>query len=127
MDALGGGSTSVTSFWQVAGALLTVLGLLVVALKVLNRFQRQRGNDRTRLLQVRRLGPKRELEILQVDDQVFTLYRHDGGLVVLRCEDLAAHGARLTEEAPGPAATVIGRKLRAMAAAAGTGARPPTA
>jgi len=125
MDALGSGGNSVASFWQVAGALLTVLGLLVVALKVLNRFQRQQGSDRTRILQVRRLGPRRELEVLQVDDDVYTLYRHDGGLAVLKCEAEAAYRARADADAPAPSATILGRKLRAMAAAAGGGTRSP--
>jgi len=124
MDALGSGGASVVSFWQVCGALLTVLGLLVVALKFLSRFQRQPGADSTRILRVRRLGPRRELEVLQVDDQVYTLYRHDGGLAVLKCEAAATYRAREDDDAVAPTATQIGRKLRAMAAAAGGGARP---
>lgn len=125
MDAVGSAGVGVTSFWQVAGALLTVLSLLIVALKVLGRYQRQQGSDRTRILQVRRLGPKRELEILQVDDEVYTLYRHDGGLAVLKAEAEATYRARRAEAAPAAPAVSLGRKLLAMAAAGGSAQRHP--
>lgn len=126
MGATGG---SMPSFWQVAGALIAVLALLVLALKFLGRLQNGTGSqDRIRLLKVRRLGPKRDLETLQLDDEVFTIYRHDGGMVVLRQEPTAAHQAREPECGPSPAmagsVADLGRKLKALAAAAGGPSRP---
>ncbi|MEZ4388749.1 MAG: hypothetical protein R3D98_14495 [Candidatus Krumholzibacteriia bacterium] len=126
MDALGSGA-GLPSFWQVGAALVTVLALLVLALKLLGRCQRRPGAEQARLLQVRRLGPRRELEVLLVDDEVYTIYRHDGGLAVLKHEPEASYAARRPEAAPQPTAAFLGRKLLALAASAGGSVRsvPP--
>ena len=120
---------SMPSFWQVAGAMVAVLALLVLALKFLGRLQNGGGGqDRVRLLRVRRLGPKRDLETLLLDDDVFTIYRHDGGMVVLRQEPLATHQAREPEtcgtQAVATSVAGLGRKLMALAASAGGPTRP---
>jgi flagellar biogenesis protein FliO len=118
------------SIWQVAAALLVVLGLLILAMKLLRRFGfGARGTDGARLLATRRLGPKRELEVLAVDDAVYTLYRHDGGLVVLKSEPREVYELRQPTPAPTAAAgaEALGRRLRALAAAAGGAARRETA
>ena len=91
---VGASTGAMPSFWQVAAALVAVLGLLVLALKALRRLQPHGAGDHARLLQVRRLGPKRDLEVLRVDDEVYTIYRHDGGLVLLRREACARWDAR---------------------------------
>jgi len=114
------------SLWQVAGALAAVLGLLVLALRGLQRLQGGRGADAgVRLLSVRRLGPRREIQRLRVGDTVHTIYRHDGAMVVLE------QGPWREDAAPGaaigaPAATAQPRwqaRLQALMAAAGGASR----
>ncbi len=106
------------SLWQVGAALAAVLGLVVVAMKGLQRLQGlSGGEDDVRLLSVRRLGPRREVQRLRVGEAVHTIYRHDGAMVVLAQEPW--------RETVVPAAPVAGgtgsagQRLRALAAAAG--------
>ena len=110
------------SYWQVGAALVAVLGLLVVALKFLQRWQgdRAQGGD-VRLLSVRRLGPRRELQVLRVGEQVHTIYRHDSAMVLLDTESHADHVA--TQPAPTAHAAPLRRRLMALAAAAGGATR----
>lgn len=122
---VGASTGAMPSFWQVAAALVAVLGLLVLALKALRRLQPHGAGDHARLLQVRRLGPKRDLEVLRVDDEVYTIYRHDGGLVLLRREACARWDARQPEAPAAPAARALGRRLLALAAAGGRSEDPP--
>ncbi len=124
MDAVGSTGAGLPSFWHLASAMVTVLALLVLALKLLGRFQRQQGGERTRVLQVRQLGPKRDLEVLQVDDEVYTIYRREGGLAVLKQEALAQYLDRRPLADERPAAANLGRKLLALAAAAGGTPKP---
>lgn len=126
MEASLAGGT-MPSFWQVGAALLTVLALLVLALKGLGRLQRNQDGAGARLLQVRRLGPRRELEVLKVDGEVFTIYRRDSGLAVLKQESHEGYRARQAAAPAGKPGTSLGRRLLALAAAAGgaTASRPP--
>jgi len=122
---LGATGGSMPSFWQVGAAMVTVLALLILALKFLGRLQNGRGaQDSVRLLKVRRLGPKRDLETLRVDDEVFTIYRHDGGMVLLRRESHVDYVEREPVVTPDTAVAGLGRKLMAMAASAGGSSRP---
>lgn len=77
------GSTG-PAVWQVFAALAGVLALLILVLRALQRWQPgQRPDARVRLLSVQRLGPRRELQVLRVGDEVHTLYRQEGAMVLL--------------------------------------------
>ena len=76
------------SWWQTLGGLVFVFGLLLVCLKLLGRLNRRSGAAETSLLTVWHLGPKREVQVLRLGDQVHYVYRHDGAMVTLRTEDL---------------------------------------
>ncbi len=110
------------SYWQVGAALVAVLGLLVVVLKFLQRWQgaRAQGGD-ARLLSVRRLGPRRELQVLQVGEQIHTIYRHDSAMVLLGTEARVAHEA--ARPAPTVAPAPLHRRLLALVATSGGASR----
>lgn len=92
------------SWWQTAGGLLIVFGLLVVFLKLLGRVHRRASHGRAEVLSVWNLGPRREVQILRLDDEVHTIYRHDGAMVTLKREPLAAWQATAqSADASGPA------------------------
>ncbi len=76
------------SWWQTIGGLVAVFGLLVVFLKLLGKWNRRSGAAETSLLTVWHLGPKREIQVLRLGDQVHYVYRHDGAMVTLRTEAL---------------------------------------
>lgn len=102
------------SWWQTAGGLLLVFGLLVVFLKLLGRLHRQASHGRAEILSVWNLGPRREIQILRLDDEVHTIYRHDGAMVPLKREPLAAWqaAAQTSERAPQAAwSDLVGRFL----------------
>jgi hypothetical protein len=91
-------------WWQVVGGLAAVFGLLIVFLKFLARLPQAGGNARTGMLAVWAVGPRREVQVLRLQDEVHYLYRHDNALVHLRTEPLAAWQAtRPQAEAPGEA------------------------
>lgn len=77
------------SWWQTIGGLVFVFGLLIVSLKLLGKFNRRTGAAETSLLTVWHLGPKREIQVLRLGDEVHYVYRHDGAMVTLRSEALA--------------------------------------
>ncbi len=80
---------------QVIGGLAIVLALLLLALRALQRWRPDRGADAAvRLLSVRRLGPRRELQELRVGDAVHTIYRHEAAMVLLQSEPWSDHVAR---------------------------------
>ena len=76
------------SWWQTIGGLVAVFGLLLVSLKFLGKWNRRSGGAETSLLTVWHLGPKREIQVLRLGDQVHYVYRHDGAMVTLRTEAL---------------------------------------
>ncbi len=76
------------SWWQTIGGLVAVFGLLLVSLKLLGKWNRRTGGAETSLLTVWHLGPKREIQVLRLGDQVHYVYRHDGAMVTLRSEAL---------------------------------------
>ena len=103
--------------WQAGLALAAVLGLLIVVLKVLQRFQTGSGDASVRLLSTQRLGPRREIQRLRVGDEVHTIYRHEGAMVVLRTEAFDTWEPVSTPAAA--ASAQFGKRLRQLAAAAG--------
>ena len=72
------------SLWQTAGGLLAVFGLLVVSLKFLGKWQRRSGQGQALLLAVWNLGPRREIQVLRLEDEAHYIYRHDGAMVLLK-------------------------------------------
>lgn len=114
----GGALAQGPSYWQVGAALAAVLGLLVVVLRFLQRWQGAggQGSD-VKLLSVRRLGPRREVQVLRVGDRVHTIYRHDAAMVLLASEGQAEQAAAQPDPPAAPAP--LGRRLRALVAAAG--------
>jgi len=104
--------------WQVFAALAGVLALLVLFLRGLQRWQPgQRQDARVRLLSVQRLGPRRELQVLRVGDEVHTLYRQEGAMVVLGSRSWDSWSA-VQDTVAAPAINWKPR-LRALVAAAG--------
>jgi len=85
---LGTASDGGISWWQTLGGLAAVFGLLIVSLKFLGKWNRRSGASHSSLLTVWHLGPKREIQLLRVGDQVHYIYRHDGAMVALKTEPL---------------------------------------
>ncbi len=81
-------SGSGMSWWQTVGGLVAVFGLLMLSLKLLGKWNRRSGGSDSSLLTVWHLGPKREIQVLKLGDQVHYIYRHDGSMVVLETEPL---------------------------------------
>ncbi len=88
-----------SSWWQTIGGLLVVFGLLMLSLKLLGKFNRNRTRGNAALLAVWPLGPKREIQVLKLLDTVHYIYRHEGGLVELEQQPLAQYQAALREAA----------------------------
>ncbi len=81
-------------WWQVVGGLAAVFGLLILFLKFLARLPQSGGQARAGMLAVWSLGPRREVQVLRLQDEVHYLYRHENALVHLRAEPLAAWQAQ---------------------------------
>jgi hypothetical protein len=98
-DLSGGG----VSWWQTLGGLLAVFGLLMVCLKLLGKVNRRVGAAEASLLTVWPLGPKREIQVLRLADDVHYIYRHENAMVLLKQEPLADYErARRNEPEAGP-------------------------
>ena len=72
------------SWWQSLGGLVAVLALLVVFLKLLGRVNRRMSGEEAGLEKVWPLGPRREIQVLRLGDEVHYIYRHDGAMVLLK-------------------------------------------
>ncbi len=91
LATMGGGgfaADSGISWWQTLGGLVVVFGLLIVSLKLLGKWNRRSGGSESSLLTVWNLGPKREIQVLRLGEQVHYIYRHDGSMVVLQTKPL---------------------------------------
>ena len=100
------GAGSGQPWWQTVGGLLAVFGLLLLSLRLLARFNRAPRSGRAAVLAVWPLGPKREIQVLRLGDEVHYLYRHDGAMVELQRTSWAAYQTapeRTGEEARGAA------------------------
>jgi flagellar biogenesis protein FliO len=79
-----------SSWWQTLGGLLVVFGLLLLCLKILGKWNRRQGGGRdASVLTVWPLGPKREIQVLRLGDDVHFIYRHDNAMVLLKQQSLA--------------------------------------
>ncbi|MBK8166142.1 MAG: hypothetical protein IPK64_09260 [bacterium] len=98
--ALGGGG----SWWRMIGGLAVVFGLLFLCLKLLTRFGSPRGGvPQARILSVWHLGPRREVQVLRLGEQVSYVYRHDNAMVLLRQEQWDEYRRQHAETATGEA------------------------
>lgn len=98
-SALAGGS-----WWRMIGGLALVFGLLFLCLKLLTRFGRRSGAAQARLLSVWHLGPRREVQVLRLGDEVSYLYRHESAMVLLRQEPWEQYRREHGETVAGTAA-----------------------
>lgn len=100
--AAGGGAPGAggagVAWWQAVGGTVAVFALLLLALRFLARWQGAARSGAAAILAVLPLGPRREIQVLRVREQVHYVYRQDGALVLLGTEALAAY------EAAGPLA-----------------------
>ena len=97
-------------WWQVVGRLAAVFGLLIVFLKFLARMPQAGGaTGGAGLLAVWAVGPRREVQVLRLQDEVHYLYRHDGAMVLLRSEPLAAWQASRPVHVAAPDQTFVNR------------------
>ncbi len=92
------------SWWQTVGGLLAVFGLLMVSLKFLGKLNRRSGGAEANVLTVWPLGPKREIQVLRLGDDVHYIYRHENAMVLLKQESLAdfeaTRAAAATDDEP---------------------------
>lgn len=99
-------ATGGNPWWQTLGGLLVVFGLLILALKFLGKWNRRQGGGQAQVLTVWPLGPKREIQVLRLGDDVHYIYRHDNAMVLLKQEDFASYEAdrQAGESLAGPSA-----------------------
>ena len=103
VDSAGLYGGSSVSWWQTVGGLVVVFGLLVVSLKMLGKWNKRTANAESSLMSVWHLGPKKEIQVLRLADQVHYIYRHDGAMVVLQTERLADYEGKQDQLRPGKA------------------------
>ena len=102
LDAASLHAAGVGSWWRTVGGLLVVFGLLFLSLKLLGRYGRRGGAAQARLLAVWHLGPRREIQVLRLGDEVSYVYRHENAMVLLRQESWEAYVREHGEAAAGP-------------------------
>lgn len=115
----GGGGPA---WWQTIGGMLAVFGLLLLCLKLLARYNRRGAAGQASLLAVWHLGPRREIQVLRLADEVHYVYRHDGAMVLLKQESWAEwqRSRPAAEAAKGPEAGAgrgLGLPMAALPAA----------
>ena len=86
------------SLWQAFAGMAVVFGLLMLFLKLLGRLNKTRGTVDSSVVAVWHLGPKREIQVLRLGDDVHYIYRYDGSMVVLKEEPLAEFQANHKKE-----------------------------
>lgn len=88
------------NLWQSLGGLTLVFGLLVVSLKFLGKWNRRHGGGESQLLTVWHLGPKREIQVLRLGQEVHYIYRHEGAMVLLKQESIQEWERQKSREIP---------------------------
>jgi len=68
------------------GGMAVVFGLLMLFMKLLGKINKRGGKSDSTILTIWHLGPKREIQVLRLGDQVHYIYRHDGSMVILKEE-----------------------------------------
>lgn len=94
-----------SSWWQTLGGFVAVFGLLMLSLKLLSKWNRRQGSAEASLLTVWALGPKREIQVLRLGDEVHFIYRHESAMVLLKQSPLAEFeaGRQASAREPGTA------------------------
>ena len=115
--ALEGATGSLGSWWRTIGGLAVVFGLLFLCLKLLARYGRRGAAAQARLLAVWHLGPRREIQVLRLGDEVSYVYRHESAMVMLRQEPwpeyVRQHGAAAAGPTGGaPLPSFVARLLK---------------
>ena len=91
------------SWWRTIGGLAVVFGLLFLCLKLLSRFGRRGAAAQARMVAVWHLGPRREIQILRLGEEVSYVYKHENAMVLLRQEEWEAYRQQYGETvAAGP-------------------------
>jgi hypothetical protein len=78
-------------WWQILGAFVLVIALLILFLRILTRLQAGTARRDAGLLETHNLGAGRSVEVLQYRDGVYTIYRNDGAAVLLEKQDHATY------------------------------------
>ena len=99
--ALDTAGLGVGTWWRTIGGLTVVFGLLFMSLKLLSRYGRRGGAAQARLLTVWHLGPRREIQVLRLGDDVSYVYRHDNAMVLVKQESWDAYRHEHGESAAG--------------------------
>ncbi len=86
------------SVWQALAGMAVVFGLLMLFMKLLGRFNKSRSTADSSIVAVWHLGPKREIQVLRLGENVHYIYRYDGSMVVLKEEPLAVFSANHKKE-----------------------------
>ena len=94
------------SWWQTVGGLAVVFGLLLLCLKLLGKWNSRSSGSDSSLLTVWHLGPKREIQVLRLVDQVHYIYRHDGAMVVLQTEPMVDFENKRADRGSGPSGRI---------------------
>jgi len=85
-------------WWQVVGALAAVLALLLLCLRLLGRLQLGPRSSDAALVAVWPLGPRREIQLLRLGDQLHYIYRHESALVLLRQQSWSEYQDQLPSQ-----------------------------
>jgi hypothetical protein len=73
-------------WWRAILGTVVVFALLILCLRLLRRWPGAGGHASARVEAVWPLGPRREIHIVRLGDQVHYVYRNEQGLVLLREE-----------------------------------------
>jgi hypothetical protein len=80
-------------WWRAVLGMVAVFALLVICLRLLRRWPGVGGHGAAGVEAVWPLGPRREIHVVRLDDEVHYVYRNDQGLVMLRSESLDTYRA----------------------------------
>ena len=106
-SALGSSGLGAGSWWRTIGGLAVVFGLLFLSLKLLSRYGRRGAAAQARMVAVWHLGPRREIQILRLGEEVSYVYKHENAMVLLRQEEWEAYRQQYGETvAAGPAGSL---------------------
>ncbi|MFO7653889.1 MAG: flagellar biosynthetic protein FliO [Candidatus Krumholzibacteriia bacterium] len=95
LDTAGGG------WWRAMAGMAVVFGLLVICLRLLRRWPGARGSGAARVEAIWPLGPRREIHVVRLGDEIHYVYRNEQGLALLRREPWEAYrAARPVETGP---------------------------
>ena len=74
-------------WWQILGAFLVVIALLIIFLRLLSRLQTGQTSRAGEILETHSVGPGRTVEVLRYRETVYSIYRHDAAGILLETRD----------------------------------------